>query len=205
MTAVGDRPKSAYLESLLTGLDSGDVASNATADNDEVLLLSLGGIRASPSRCNGRQGGLCKGRSYCRTLQGPGEHRVWLQLRRRDMRRTERTQKEGQGKGTRGGGSPEWQKQEDGRREGETMRRGKRLVLLGEKGEKSTADGKRSPSRKVSIVSAPLVVPALTVLEWIELFLGGLPGGNWLRGEPEPGVPSLSPFFPVPGLSGRTQ
>lgn len=33
-----------------------------------------------------------------------------------------------------------------------------------------------------------------------ELFLGG-----WLRGDLEPGVPTLSPFFPVPGLSGLSQ
>lgn len=35
---------STHLQALLTGLDGGDVASDTTADDDEVLLLSLGSV-----------------------------------------------------------------------------------------------------------------------------------------------------------------
>lgn len=35
---------STYLQTLLTGLDGGDVASDTTTDDDEVLLLSLGSV-----------------------------------------------------------------------------------------------------------------------------------------------------------------
>lgn len=35
---------STHLQALLAGLDGGDVTSDTTTDDDEVLLLSLGGV-----------------------------------------------------------------------------------------------------------------------------------------------------------------
>jgi hypothetical protein len=55
---VGGKGVSTHLEALLACLDGGDVASDTAADDDEVLLLSLGGVGASPSRdCDGGEGG----------------------------------------------------------------------------------------------------------------------------------------------------
>lgn len=48
-----------YLHALLASLDSGNVAGDTTADNDEVLLR-LGGVGPPPSRHNSRQSGLGK-------------------------------------------------------------------------------------------------------------------------------------------------
>lgn len=38
-----------YLQTLLAGLDGGNVTGDTTSDDDEVLLLSLGGIKPPPS------------------------------------------------------------------------------------------------------------------------------------------------------------
>lgn len=52
-----------HLEALLAGLDGGNVARNTTADNDQVLLLSLGSIRTPPSWQNDGKGGFGEGRA----------------------------------------------------------------------------------------------------------------------------------------------
>lgn len=53
-----------HLQALLAGFDGRDIASDTTADDDEVFLLSFGGVRASPTwERDGREGGLGESRA----------------------------------------------------------------------------------------------------------------------------------------------